>query len=73
MFMLIPYHSMYGPDVTKGVLDNHKFQLIVRSHQCVQQGYQFTHDNQVLTVFSVANYYTPGSNLVYCYADTIIL
>lgn len=37
----------WGPDVTEKVLGTHDLQLLVRSHECKQEGYEFCHDRRV--------------------------
>lgn len=53
---------VWGPDITEEFLKRYDFDMIVRSHECCQEGHRWSHNKKVLTVFSSSNYYAPGSN-----------
>ena len=48
--------ACFGVDIIYYFLKNNNFELIVRSHQLVENGYEFTLNRQLVTIFSVPNY-----------------
>jgi len=52
----------FGPNVTEKIAKENNFKLIIRSHECKELGYEYAHNNLILTVFSASNYYDYGSN-----------
>ena len=46
----------FGADVTKRFLDDNNLELVVRSHEVKDEGYEIDHDGKLITVFSAPNY-----------------
>eukprot|EP00667_Euglena_gracilis_P001975 EG_transcript_1974 len=48
----------FGPDVTHSFLERNQLKILVRSHQVPPSnaGFEWTHDHQLVTVFSASNY-----------------
>ncbi|KAK4342238.1 hypothetical protein RND71_038054 [Anisodus tanguticus] len=46
----------FGGDVTKRFLQENNLDLIVRSHEVKDEGYEIEHDGKLITVFSAPNY-----------------
>jgi len=47
---------LFGPDVVEQFLKKHDFDLVVRAHQVVEDGYEFFAKRQLVTLFSAPNY-----------------
>jgi serine/threonine-protein phosphatase PP1 catalytic subunit len=47
---------VFGPDVVSAFLQKQDMDLVVRSHQVVEDGYEFFAKRQLITVFSAPNY-----------------
>ncbi|KAF3795044.1 Serine/threonine-protein phosphatase 5 [Nymphaea thermarum] len=46
----------FGADVTKRFLQENGLELVVRSHEVKDEGYEVEHDGKLITVFSAPNY-----------------
>ncbi|CAA2963116.1 serine threonine- phosphatase 5 isoform X1 [Olea europaea subsp. europaea] len=46
----------FGADVTKRFLQDNSLDLVVRSHEVKNDGYEIEHDGKLITVFSAPNY-----------------
>ncbi|KEG15012.1 putative phosphoprotein phosphatase [Trypanosoma grayi] len=54
---------LFGVEASQEFCRLNKFDFICRAHQVVSEGYAWTHDGKVLTVFSVPNYCGYNNNL----------
>mmetsp|Transcript_22715 Transcript_22715/g.27453 ORF Transcript_22715/g.27453 Transcript_22715/m.27453 type:complete len:484 (-) Transcript_22715:168-1619(-) len=46
----------FGPDVTENFLQKNGLELVVRSHEVKEEGYETEHNERLVTVFSAPNY-----------------
>lgn len=46
----------FGPDVTRRFLENNGLDLVVRSHEMKEQGYEVSAGGRLITIFSAPNY-----------------
>jgi Ca2+-binding EF-hand superfamily protein/diadenosine tetraphosphatase ApaH/serine/threonine PP2A family protein phosphatase len=46
----------FGPDITKAFCAQNEISLIIRSHECREEGFDIVHDGLLLTVFSASSY-----------------
>jgi len=52
----------FGPDVTSDFCKTNKIDLVIRSHEEFQKGYEEHHHDNLITVFSASNYDGPETN-----------
>lgn len=52
----------FGPDVAQKFLDDNGLELLVRSHEVKQDGYEVEADGRVITIFSAPNYCDQSGN-----------
>ncbi|KAI9099290.1 Metallo-dependent phosphatase-like protein [Phlyctochytrium arcticum] len=46
----------FGPDVTENFLKHNNLDMLIRSHEVKQNGYEITHNGKCVTIFSAPNY-----------------
>lgn len=46
----------FGPDYTEAFLKKNNLQLVIRSHEVRDEGYEIEHGGKCITVFSAPNY-----------------
>ena len=52
----------FGPDVTRNFVKKNNLELIIRSHEMVDDGYLYWHKNRMVTLFSASNYCGKNEN-----------
>lgn len=52
----------FGADVTEEFCATNGISLVIRSHEMVQEGYAYMHNNRLLTIFSASKYCGRGTN-----------
>ena len=53
----------YGKNVVDIFVNKNEFYLVCRSHQVVEEGYEFAFDRKLVTIFSAPNYCGEFTNL----------
>ncbi|KAL4172734.1 hypothetical protein KRP22_007897 [Phytophthora ramorum] len=52
----------FGPDITKAFCTKNGINLVIRSHECREEGFEITHDGLLVTVFSASSYCASQTN-----------
>ena len=52
----------FGADVTEHFCALNRVSLVIRSHECVPEGYQYMHGDRLVTIFSASRYCGRGTN-----------
>lgn len=52
----------FGPDITQAFLARSDLDLLVRSHEMVEEGYQLSHNGNIMTIFSASYYCGVSTN-----------
>lgn len=47
----------FGPDITQAFLTNNGLDLLIRSHEVKDEGYEIAHNGKCITVFSAPRYW----------------
>lgn len=47
--------TIWGPDISSKFLESHGLSLLVRSHECFQDGYEWHHDKKVCVIAIIVN------------------
>uniref|UniRef100_A0AAV1VD14 Serine/threonine-protein phosphatase n=1 Tax=Peronospora matthiolae TaxID=2874970 RepID=A0AAV1VD14_9STRA len=57
--------TMYGPDIVQKFMMKNKLTLVVRSHECIPQGFDWPYkeNGMLVTLFSASNYCGKANNL----------
>jgi protein phosphatase len=47
---------LFGPTALKAFLDKNALKVLIRGHECVEDGYSIQFDGKLITIFSASNY-----------------
>ena len=53
---------LFGSEAVNAFLSGNDLKLLVRGHECINQGFSFTNNSQVLTIFSASSYCGQNNN-----------